>query len=1004
MRRLTVILSIALVVTMLPVAAGTSSNSVSRSFDIPLAFAAEDGVLETEVVDHPFTLAGLAWEGDAPERAWFRTMGDTREWSEWFELEIDPDHGPDPDSGEARRAKTASDPVWTGEGEAIQFRIEGNRPERSWAALVDTTDRTKPVLERFFDKLTPVTEKAEAAPLTQPGIHPRSEWDPSDTCINADAPEPEYVQVTVLFVHHTATSNSYSQSAVDDQIAAICSYHVFTKGWNDIAYNYLIDQYGGIWEGRRGGVDKGVSGAHTGGFNTYSTGVAMLGLFESTTPSAAMQNSLAELIAWKASVHNLDITGTTDLISKGSSKYASGTPVTLNTISGHRDASSTSCPGDLCYNLLPHFRSVASADWTPIPYDTYSAPLTGDFTGDGVTDGASLRKADNTWVVVNGKTGASVERPALSMTATWSAHLAVDSDGDGTPEIASFDGTKWHLVRSSGVTLLATLPLTAGWTHHVAADVDGDGSQEIASLHSSTATVHTTNGASRTFSGLSGAIGLVAGDIDLDGDDDLAILDAAGKWRTAYGNAGALLSGPSYTLPETSGWAFPLAGAFDGGKAQLAALHEPTGTWHLITLSGAVLKPLITATKESNDRWSLAFTTDVDSDGTAEIVQLDSYNGLWYIAEKDGLSMEFGYMEDTPYRTTMATGQAPPGGTFLSYFAQEFTWLSTKTANGLDPALVREPVRLAGADRYGTAAAVSASYFSPGVDRVYVATGLAFPDALSGGPAAARDGSPILLVDPNWIPSATANELVRLAPEEIIILGGTAAVSAGVANGLEGFVSSPDRVIRLAGADRYATSAMISEFAFASADTVFIATGSNFPDALAGVPVAAANGAPILLVNPAWLPAAVHAELKRLNPTTIVILGGTGAIGMDVEDALVDLFDATVVRLAGVDRYATAVAISVSEFVAATGAYLAVGTNFPDALAGGPVAALEGMPILLVKEDEIPESTQAELDRLGANAISVLGGSGVIDDIILAQLTNFEASGTTTILTVLPTP
>ena len=109
-------------------------------------------------------------------------------------------------------------------------------------------------------------------------------------------------------------------------------------------------------------------------------------------------------------------------------------------------------------------------------------------------------------------------------------------------------------------------------------------------------------------------------------------------------------------------------------------------------------------------------------------------------------------------------------------------------------------------------------------------------------------------------------------------------------------------------------------------------------------------------------------------------------------------------RLAGADRYATAVEISKSAFASATGAYLAVGSNFPDALAGGPVAALNGEPILLVLEDSIPTSTSDELERLGANSISVLGGSGVIDDVVLAQLTDFEASATTSILSVLPTP
>ncbi len=186
------------------------------------------------------------------------------------------------------------------------------------------------------------------------------------------------------------------------------------------------------------------------------------------------------------------------------------------------------------------------------------------------------------------------------------------------------------------------------------------------------------------------------------------------------------------------------------------------------------------------------------------------------------------------------------------------------------------PERLAGADRYATAAAISAATFSPGVPVAYVATAASFPDALAGAAAAAGRG-PILLVTSSGIPAATAAELARLSPGKIVVLGGVGAVSEAVASQLSSYTSGP--VVRLAGADRYATAAAISAATFSPGVPVaYVATGQNFPDALAGGCAAAAGGGPILLVSPTSVPAATRAELTRLGPGRVVVLGGAAAV------------------------------------------------------------------------------------------------------------------------------
>jgi hypothetical protein len=195
-------------------------------------------------------------------------------------------------------------------------------------------------------------------------------------------------------------------------------------------------------------------------------------------------------------------------------------------------------------------------------------------------------------------------------------------------------------------------------------------------------------------------------------------------------------------------------------------------------------------------------------------------------------------------------------------------------------------LRHAGADRYATAAAISAANYAPGVAVAYVATGTNFPDALAGAAVAGNLGGPLLLVTRDTIPAATATELARLQPVKIVILGAAGVVGDSVAAALAGFATST-MVYRHAGADRYATAAAISAANYAPGVAVaYVATGTNFPDALAGAAVAGNLGGPLLLVTRDTIPAATAAELARLAPERIVILGSTGVVSANVGLAL----------------------------------------------------------------------------------------------------------------------
>jgi spore germination protein YaaH/putative cell wall-binding protein len=308
--------------------------------------------------------------------------------------------------------------------------------------------------------------------------------------------------------------------------------------------------------------------------------------------------------------------------------------------------------------------------------------------------------------------------------------------------------------------------------------------------------------------------------------------------------------------------------------------------------------------------------------------------------------------------------------------------------NVLEDRFVHTVTRVAGANRYATAAALSRSAFKPGVPVAYIATGTSFPDALAGGPAAARTGGPMLLTDPTQLPADTISELTRLRPAKIIVLGGTSVVSGSVANRLVTYATT-GVVQRLAGADRYATAARVSFETFSPGVPVaYVATGSSFPDALSGGVAAGRQGGPVLLATATGVPRATASELSRLKPAKIVVLGGTSVLGDRVLSALRSFTTGSVTRLSGTDRYATAIAVS----KATTGAdaprtvYISTGMSFPDGLAATPIAGRANGPLLIVPPNGLTDALRAELRRLNPPRVVIVGGSSVVSGTVVNQI------------------
>jgi len=292
-------------------------------------------------------------------------------------------------------------------------------------------------------------------------------------------------------------------------------------------------------------------------------------------------------------------------------------------------------------------------------------------------------------------------------------------------------------------------------------------------------------------------------------------------------------------------------------------------------------------------------------------------------------------------------------------------------------------VRLAGSGRYGTAVAVSQAAFPKPVDTVFVVTGENFPDALAAGPAAAKLGGPLLLVQHNAVPDIVVAELKRLSPREIVVLGGPGVINSATLTKL-GTLAGSGGATRVYGESRYATAANIATrfFAAGSTSTVFLATGLNYPDALSGGPVSGMLGAPLLLSTTNTVPPETLSAIKKLGATKVVLLGGTGVLSNSLESQIRNAVGTvTVTRYSGSSRFSTSAAIVANSFKPATTsiAYVTVGNNFPDALAGSAAAAAQGAPILLSEKTCMPSATYQALKNLGVTKVVLLGGTGVID-------------------------
>jgi hypothetical protein len=354
-------------------------------------------------------------------------------WSAWIPLAAHGDHAPDTGTGEH-----ASDPVWTGGSDEFQLRLA--HPPRGtirvhMVAVPDALRRRAAARTARSRASARAAQAGGVQPGSPPPIVPRAAWGAAAVPPRS---APSYGTIQAAFVHHTVTATAYGPQDSAAIVLGVAKYHRDTNGWNDIGYNFLVDQFGQVFEGRAGGVDQAVVGAHAQGYNGQSTSVAQLGTFTAAGISAPAMTATAQLLGWKLSLHGVPAQGTVVLRSGGGSlnRFPAGTPVTVSRICGHRDGDATSCPGDALYAQLPELRARAAALAGPIappegqvtlaaqtaavPYGQAAA-----FAGLVIRPGGGAAGGTPVALQKRGRTGAwvTVARATAAADGSWSASV-----------------------------------------------------------------------------------------------------------------------------------------------------------------------------------------------------------------------------------------------------------------------------------------------------------------------------------------------------------------------------------------------------------------------------------------------------------------------------------------------------------------------------------------------------------------------------------------------------
>jgi hypothetical protein len=614
---------------------------------------------------HGFATVGVTWQhgqnlGETQIAVQVRTL-QHGSWSAWSTASYHDEHGPDPGSAEAARIRPGTDAVVVGDVTAVQMRAATNSgvaPSDIKLAVIDpgaaaeakaapAIDTARiPTSDQSATSAAPIestaglpavagdttgdtsglggTDAALAAMqiAPKPLIYSRAQWGADESL--RDPSSLHYGTIETGFIHHTVNANDYTPQQVPALIRGIYAYHTQSRGWSDIGYNFLIDRFGRIWEGRYGGVDRAVVGAHTLGYNEVSFAASAIGNFDIAEPPQALLDAEARLFAWKLSLANIPADATHLWVKN----------VWLHAINGHRDVNQTECPGRYLYAKIPWIRTAArriqltGVSPTPTPVPTTPTPIPAD---------------PALWPLVPAPTGiplpttaprAAVAQPALTFPARtnvlgqpWPALFGKTADGAIT--IIATGGMLGYNapVLNSGPWKSMSMVTALG-------DVTGDGKGDVLAKNATSgyAAVYRTDGrghvSSRPYAGSYGFKAddmlIAAGDVNHDGRNDVLTRNGATGALTLHKGLGNGTFAPE-TVVRTSWPMWPTA-AVDlnqDGKVDLITAN-PNGTLLFLAGTGAknpatsFAKPVVIA-KLSGPVSAVMAGADATGDGKPDV-------------------------------------------------------------------------------------------------------------------------------------------------------------------------------------------------------------------------------------------------------------------------------------------------------------------------------------------------------------------------------------------------
>jgi hypothetical protein len=595
-----------------------------------------------------FAVTGVTWTGRTPAGLELSIRTQTAgTWSGWTPMVSDADHGPTPGTAEARHASPGTDPFVIGDVDRVQLKAEsarGNAPAGLMLAVIDpgtsaadvpAVVRTEPIAAHAatgsVQGLVDPVVVPSATPM--PTIYSRSDWGADEKLRGCCV---EYGEVHAGFVHHTVNSNNYTRAEVPAILRGIYAYHTQSRGWRDIGYNYLIDKFGRIWEGRYGGITLPVVGAHTLDYNENSFAASAIGNYETAQPSSAMLDAYARLYAWKLSLHGVRPT---------SRQNVAGT--TFNAISGHRDAAQTACPGIHLYNKIPDIIAAAQKDQhLYLGRDTYHS-----FVLDDVPDVLTVDRAEGQVAAARGTGPPGFEAPQLASAAFAGRDKVVavgDVTGDGLGDLmarTTATGTMQILAGNDDSTFSPAGPQRRKWvaTDLFAGpgDLDEDGVSDVVARDSATGALVVYHGRAsggfaagiHTATSLKGTTLLTAaGDFTGDGFADLIGRRAKGV-LTVYAGDGTGSFPTTVVLPGNWSGKDLISGGADltgDGRPDLVARNATTrGTQIFANIEGIRLSAGFA--ELAAPMVSLSLSRDLSGDNKPDLVTLTLKGSLFVI-------------------------------------------------------------------------------------------------------------------------------------------------------------------------------------------------------------------------------------------------------------------------------------------------------------------------------------------------------------------------------------